>query len=382
MNAMHRARAGLGLAALLLAGCATGGTSPQGGSQPAPSVALSSAQLAEGAGHACIVDASGGPVVDWSHLRNPILSYPTAGVKDEAIVWAQGRWHMLFSYVTTDPSQPGGVRWDIGTATGTDLVHWSVPTLWPEQDGVLGAASPDVVRTPAGGYLVTYQSDPGASDLPGAQSHLYYRTSADLDTWSAPRPLAASLAPSPQDRMIDGALVFTGHQLLLGFKYSSPTQADVFEMARSTSGTPAGPWVLVGRPDISVDGGTVENYEFVRAAGAWRLVATSNNLDQPWLFTLAGDPDTAAGWLRWKGGYPLQIPSEAFDTGPGISSIGYEHANSAFLCSAASLPGHYFYLLYAGSDELTTFGGWGHAKIGVARSTDLVHWQVPPGPAG
>jgi hypothetical protein len=179
--------------------------------------------------------------------------------------------------------------------------------------------------------------------------------------------------------MIDGAFVFTGHDLLLGFKYSSPTQPDVFELARSTTGRPRGPWQLVGRPDIEVDAGTVENYEFVMAGGQWRLVATSDNLDQPWLFTLAGDPGQAAGWLHWSPGYPLSVPSEAFNSGPGISSIGFEHANSAFLCDASARAGHYFYLFYAGSNELTRFDGWGQAKIGVARSTDLVHWQVPPG---
>jgi hypothetical protein len=83
--------------------------------------------------------------------------------------------------------------------------------------------------------------------------------------------------------------------------------------------------------------------------------------------------------LQWSAGYPLSIPSEAFNSGPGISSIGFEHANSAFLCDASAQPGHFFYLFYAGSDELTQFDGWGHAKIGVVRSTDLIHWQVPPG---
>jgi hypothetical protein len=33
---------------------------------------------------------------------------------------------------------------------------------------------------------------------------------------------------------------------------------------------------------------------------------------------------------------------------------------------------------YAGSTDLTRVGGWGHARIGLARSTDLVNWQVPP----
>ncbi len=316
--------------------------------------------------------------VAWSGLANPVFSNANGAAKDQAIVWSGGTWHLLFSYVTLDPSEPGGVRWDVATATSPDWAHWSRPLTLPRQDGVLGVASPDVVRSPSGAYLVTYQSDPGSSAFPAVQDRLYYRSSDDLRSWSAPHPLAASLAPAPGDRMIDGALVFTGRQLLLGFKYSSPTQPQVFEIARSTTGRPEGPWVLVGRPDITVNGDTVENYEFLVLAGRWHLVATSNVLDQPWLFTLAGDPRTASGWLRWSGGYELGVPSEAFNTGPGISSVTFEHANSAFICDASELPGHFYYLFYAGSPELTRFGGWGHAEIGVARSTDLVHWQVPP----
>jgi hypothetical protein len=358
-----------------LAGCSSSAAAT------GPSAALNPAELAAGADHACIVPGPAGPagpVVDWSALRNPILSEPSAGVKDPAIVWTGGRWHMVFSEVTDDPSKPDGVSWDVATATSRDLVHWSAPDPWPAQPGVLGAASPDVVRDPAGDFVVTYQSDPGASAPSDAQSRLYYRTSTDLVSWSAPHPLAATLAPSPSDRMIDGALVFTGRDLLVGFKYSSPDQPDVFEIARSTTGRPAGPWELVGRPDIEVAGGTIENYEFVTLGGVWHLMATSNNLDEPWLFTLEGHPSRPDGWLDWSGGHQLTIPSQRFNRGPGISSIGFEHANSGFLCDAGSLPGHFVYFIYAGSDELTRFGGWGQAKIGVARSTDLVHWQVPP----
>jgi hypothetical protein len=75
----------------------------------------------------------------------------------------------------------------------------------------------------------------------------------------------------------------------------------------------------------------------------------------------------------------LDVPGQAFDTGPGLSSLGFEHANSAYLCVTGASTGHEVYLLYAGSTELTQFGGWGHAAIGIARSRDLVHWQVPPG---
>jgi hypothetical protein len=374
-----RRRLALGLAAAMLAGCGAGAMG-----SPPPSVgtllsATSVRALRGGAGHACLVPGPGRPVLDWSRLDNPILSYRSAGAKDEAVLWTGDRWHMLFSYLTADPSLPGGVSWNIATATSPDLSHWSAADPWPHQLGTLGVASPDIVRDPGGQYLVTYQSDPGETDPPGRQDRLYYRMSKDLRIWSAPLPLAPTLAPLPGDRMIDGALVFTGHQLLLGFKFSSPTQPQAFEIARSTTGSPQGPWQVVGRPDIVVNGDTIENYEFVHLAGRWRLVATSNNLDQPWLFTLTGDPQTPRGWLHWTAAYQLNVPSQQFNRGPGTSSVGFEHANSAYLCDATSLPGHFYYLLYAGSDELTRFGGWGHAQIGVARSTDLVHWHVPPG---
>jgi hypothetical protein len=351
---------------------------PAGASSAGPTQPLTASELRAGAGHACIVGGSSAPAVDWSSLRDPIISDRSGGVKDEAVVWADGQWHALFSYVTDDPHGPGGVRWDIATATSPDLAHWSAVAPWPAQRGVLGVASPDLTRNRSGRYVVTYQSDPGGGPPSHLPARLFYRTSTDLLHWSPPHPLAPQLAPSTGDRMIDGALVSTGHQLLVGFKYSSPTQPDVFEMARSTTGRMRGPWTLIGRPDIRVNGGTVENYEFVQVSGLWRLMATSDNLDQPWLFTLAGDPDRPRGWLRWTAGYPLTVPAQAFDTGPGISSVGFEHANSAYLCATGPSPGHEAYLFYAGSSELTQFDGWGHADIGVARSADLVHWEVPP----
>ena len=292
--------------ALVMVGVA--GASP---SASAASQRLTADQLTAGASHACVPAGGRAPTVDWSALHDPVLAATAGGVKDEAAVWAGGHWHLLFSYVSYDPSGPGGIRWDIAAATSTDMVHWSAVDPWPPQPGVSGVASPDIVRQPSGTYLVTYQSDPGALPPSSENSRLYYRTSADLRHWSAPRALAHSLAPAPTDRMIDGALVYTGHQLLLGFKYSSPSQPDVFEVARSASGGPQGPWTVVGRPDITVEGGTVENYEFVRVAGLWRLMATSNNLDQPWLFTLSGNPDRARGWLSWSPGRQLDIPRAA-----------------------------------------------------------------------
>jgi hypothetical protein len=288
-------------------------------------------------------------------LANPILSYPTVGVKDQALQWSGGQWHMLYSDMTATKAAPD-VHFSVAVSSSPDLRHWSTPRVIADN-----AASPDIVRSPSGTFIVTYQTPQG----------LAYRTAsnASLRSWSAPHPLGRGLA----HRMIDAALAFTGHGVILGFKAGSSTQHFEIAWAPSLTGT----FRVVGRPDIAVYGDTVENYEFLTVGGAWHLVATSNTLDQPFLFTLgAGDPKTPSTWLHWSTGQQLSIPNESFNSGTGISSVGYEHANSAFLCVG---PGGEDYLTYAGSTELTQFGGWGHARIGLARSSDLVHWEVPPG---
>jgi len=362
--------------ALSLTACGASGAVAGHGPTSARTTTPAGSATTVGADHDCVVPGSGTPEVSWSALRNPILSDPGAGEKDQALVWAGGRWHMLFSFVTGDTPVPGDEHWNIATATSPDLVHWSAPSPWPVQPGVLGVASPDIVRSPSGLFVATYDSGPG--EVGGGQAKLYYRTSPDLVTWSVAHPLALQLHPAPGDRMIDPTLAWTGHGLVLGYKFgvASGTTSQHFEVAWSPSGSIDGPWTSVGRPDISVYGDTVENLEFLAVAGRWRLVATSNSFDQPWMFDLAGDPTRPASWLHWVHGRMLNVPGQAWDSGPGISSVGYEHANSVFLCDARAADG-YYYITYAGSDELTRFGGWGHAEIGIARSTDLIHWSIP-----
>lgn len=322
--------------------------------------------------HACIAQGSAAPDVAWSALKNPILAYPDAAAKDQALIWAKGSWHMLFSYVTNDTPIAGGENWDIASAESTDLRTWSPPVPWSEQPG--GMASPDVVRSPSGLYVSTYDSPPGENGP--TQAKLYYRTSTDLVNWSAPHPLAQALYPNPGARMIDPALAWTGRGLILAYKVGSTSQSQAFEIAWSQSGSLSGPWEVVGRPKITVYGDTFENYELLPVMGRWHLVATSNALDQPWIFSLSGQPAEPRSWLHWVDGHEMRVPSEAWNTGVGLSSVTYEHANSAFLCQDPA--DGYSYLTYAGSQDLRRFGGWGHAEIGIARSKDLIHWTVPP----
>jgi hypothetical protein len=179
--------------------------------------------------------------------------------------------------------------------------------------------------------------------------------------------------------MIDPALVRSPAGLLLGFKTGIPDgpEPQEFQLARSTTGELDGPWELVGKPDISVFGNTIENYQFLHLGRQWQLLATTNTFDRPYLFDLRGNPRDATGWLDWSTGRELKIPQERWNTGRGSTGITFEHANCAFIVDGRKI-GAYYYLVYADSSDLTDFGGTGHAKLAVARSKDLAHWSVPP----
>ena len=263
----------------LVAGCAGGGSAPIAGST----------QSSAGADHACVTAGGSAPRVAWSQLRNPILSYANAAVKDQALVWDAGRWHMVFSYVTNDSPVSGQEHWGIATAESTDMVHWSAPMPWSDQPG--GMASPDVVRAPGGDFVATYDSPPGEAGP--TEAKLYYRTSPDLVHWSSPHRLAPGLHSAPGTRLIDPALAWTSDGVVLAYKVGTTAQAQAFELAWSKSGSLSGQWSVIGQPTIKAYGDTFENYELLTVGGHWHLVATSNSFDQPWIFTLRGDPALA-----------------------------------------------------------------------------------------
>lgn len=310
-----------------------------------------------------------GPALDWAGLRNPVLGYAGRATKDPALVWSDGRWVALFSSVDVRG------RWRIGITTSPDLRRWSRLRFLPHDVRVEGEASPDIVRSPDGRFVVTFQSF--VHDVDGGEAKLWYRTTHDFHEFSTPHRLGLGLHPGAADRMIDPALVWSPAGLLLGYKFGLRDGPQAFEIARSASGSLDGPWTLVGRPDISVLGDTVENYQFLRLDGRVELLATSNNLDRPYLFDLAGASDRPAGWLHWSAGRQLVVPQEAWNPGRGITGATFEHANCAFVVDRRRIDGFVF-IVYADSPDLTSFGGQGHARLGIARSRDLVHWSVPP----
>jgi hypothetical protein len=308
------------------------------------------------------------PSIQWASLRNPLLRSARYAVKDPALVYAAGRWRALFSAVDRNG------HWRIGLASSPNLQQWSPITLLPHDPRTEGEASPDVVRAPDRRWIVTYQSF--VHDRPAQAPKLYYRTTEDFTHFSDARPLGEELHPGPDDRMIDAAVAWTPAGLLLAYKYGSVVQH--FEFARSRSGSLDGPWKLIGRPEITVYGDTVENYQILQRNGRWQLLATSNTLNRPFLFELSGNPRTPAAWLHWSKGRELHVPQESWNPGRGVSGTTYEHANCAFVVNRGPINGT-TYLVYSEARNKTTFGGEGPAVLALARSENLLAWSVPAG---
>ncbi len=359
------ARGAVLVAVLALAACSSG-SKPVG--QTTGPGARSSSPTTEPATTTTVA----APGIPWTRVHNPIYGDTDFATKDPALVAAGGDWVALFSRVDQHGS------WRIGIARSRDLLTWSTETVMPHDPATQGEASPDVVKAPDGSFVVTYQSF--VHDRAGGLAKLYARTTTDFRTFSAPIRLLANVHNAPADRLIDPAVAYSPAGLMLGYKVGTTDAGSVqhFEMARSTSGKLTGPWQIVGQPNIRVYGDTIENYQLFVVDGDQYLLATSNLLDRPELFRLTGNRSKASGWLTWSSARELQVPKEAWNTGTGVTGASYEHANCAFLVGADRQPDGWFYLVYADSSEVSAFGGSGHAKLALARSTDLVHWSVPP----
>jgi hypothetical protein len=86
------------------------------------------------------------------------------------------------------------------------------------------------------------------------------------------------------------------------------------------------------------------------------------------LYSISGDGSKDEDWLEWIDGYELDIPKEDFNS---------DHvANAPFIADWREHDG-YFYCIYAGRSENKSYLGRGDNKIALARSKDLVQWEVP-----
>ena len=323
--------------------------------------------------------------LDWSRLRNPVLSDPDWSLKDACVHYHAGLFHLFTSAFNEERSTVIGITTpDFQTYTKTGLC-----LTGPELEAV-GICSPNI--TVAGDrFLLTLNT---WGQRPPRLNQLYYLESPDLRHWSAPRPLAGNLTAG--HRCIDLALAGAPGQWIGIWKEGSRTRI-------ATAAQLDGDWQFLGTGDLlferampSRDPKIIhENFQFLMLDGVWHLLSTDYPPHHPWLYRRAGDD-----WTHWVDGRRLLIPSERFNSipaalaapkltpcwdNPAAGHIVDGLDNAAFLCDWRDSDGH-FYLLYAGKNEdgrdrfngTASDGPWprGWNKLALARSRDLQTWTV------
>jgi hypothetical protein len=313
------------------------------------------------------------PFIDWSHLKNPVLSYPNWSVKDAAMAYRRGTFYLFFSAFYEDRGQ---VRCHVAEVSTTDFKRYSDPifNFGGEDDGWAGMCSPDV-QFLYGQYVMTFNSWGDA----GKRNELFYETSKDLTHWSKRKTLALNLTDSADQHPIDASLAEAESGYYLVYKDSPPGIHSRPRMAFAKSLD--GPFQYVDDGIVAMlmkdgkdNGYYHENFEFVHAGDQWFILATdylhnSQNHDKydmqaPYLYTL----EPGSHWLRWTGGYMLDLPGEEFNK----ESI----ANAAALYDWRKYDG-YYYVIYAGRNDGQMYAKRGWNRLALARSKDLIHWSVP-----
>jgi hypothetical protein len=304
------------------------------------------------------------PFIDWANLRNPVLSYPQWSIKDSAMAYRDGVFYVFFSAFY---EEHGRVRSHVAEVSTPDFKTYSQPILDfdGEEAGWIGMCSPDVQRL-GETYVLAFNS---WGDDPERPDQLFYMTSKDLQHWSPRQPLGADLTAG--HGVIDASVAPAGGGLYLIWKEGRPPQQMRTRLAEAKS--LSGPWHFVGSgyPALKMASGqenglTHENFEFLWIDGKLHLLSS----DYPhghheYLYTLLDPSQT----LDWGEGFELNIPAESF--------------NQMAPCDAAAIydgrkQDGYFYLIYAGRNDATTYLHRGWNRLALARSKDLVHW-VPAG---
>ncbi len=302
------------------------------------------------------------PFIDWANLHNPILSYPNWSIKDTAMTYRDGVFYVFFSAFYDDH---GRVRSHVVEVTTRDFKTFSDPVFDfdGEDDGWIGMCSPDVQKL-GNFYELSFNS---WGDDPQKPDQLFYMTSKDLIHWSARKPLGENLTAGRG--VIDASVTRAGEGFYLMWKDGRTPMKMGPRLAEAKS--LAGPWHYVGSGIVSLkmpngeENGLIhENFEFLWIDGKLNVLSVDYSPGRfECLYTLL-DP---AKPLEWGNGLKLDIPAESFNQMVPV--------DAGVIFDARAHDG-YYYLLYAGRNDVTTYLHRGWNRLALARSKDLVHWAA------
>ncbi|MEQ8704828.1 MAG: hypothetical protein RIC19_12955 [Phaeodactylibacter sp.] len=307
--------------------------------------------------------------LDWSALRNPVYQHEGWSVKDACMIYneADSTFYLFFSAFYFDD---GRERSHLSAVKTKDFRSFSDPLfLWDgRKDGWIGLCSPNLTVV-QGKYILTYNS---WGDKKGKPNQLFYAVSEDLEHWERDIPLAHEL--TTDKRAIDASLAYHEGKYILSWKGKKGKT----RMACSESDLDSFQFINFGYPvylmrEGGENGMIHENYEYFQADDQWWCLTTDYAYNPyrehaPYLYKLKEAPSQFPSWLQWEDGYKITIPIEkGFNTSYA--------ANAAFICDGRAYDG-YYYMIYAGRTENKTHAKRGDNKLGLARSRDLVNWDI------
>jgi hypothetical protein len=313
------------------------------------------------------------PFINWGNLQNPVYAVDDWSVKDASMIYEEesGLFYLFFSAFFHVGDR---VNSHVVSVKTKDWVNFSDPLfIWEGAElGYHGLCSPEVHHFD-GKYVLTYN---GWGDKPGKVNQLYYAESYDLENWDKHIPLGREV--TAEYRAIDAALAYHEGTYFLYYKESRPHgNLNRLDLTRAAYASGLdGPWqfVYAGYNQFTYHNGSQsikihENYRLLEIDGTWYMQNTGYRPHEPYLFEIGGNSGDIAWWTVWSNGILLEIPvEEGFNTA--------HRANAAHLQDWRKYDG-YFYLLYAGNTENESFWGRGNNRLGLARSKDLIIWEVP-----
>lgn len=310
-------------------------------------------------GATLIISASYAQEIDLSKIKSPILfkgDYKFA-FRDPAVVYDQGKFHLYFTLV--ERAADSGMYLFTAYSQSEDLVHWSFPKKLTPKDRNLNYSSPGNIVKYKDEWIMCLQTypTPNLETWGNKTSRIWIMRSKDLEHWSAPELLMVKGSEVPiakMGRMIDPYLLEDGIE-------------------------PGKWWCYYKQNGVSMSYSyDLLNWTFFGTANSGENVTVLNNGGE---YVLFHSPKNGIGLKR------SSSPSE-WGKDEALITLGQKDWPWAQrrLTAATVIDltndqkfGKYIMFFHGSSEEgaTPTYNAHNNASLGIAWSTDLIHWEWP-----
>lgn len=285
-------------------------------------------------------------------LKDPRLLIGDAetAYRDPACVYADGAFHLFFTYVD---DSCGGPYLFLGESVSADLEHWSPVRLLTPRDKSLNYSSPGNIVRDGNDWVICFQTycRENGEKYGNKNSRLYTMRSSDLKNWSEPKLLKVKgddVSFDEMGRMIDPYLLKKGNEWWCFYKQNGVSYSTSPDLEH---------WTFIGHTDAG------ENSCVLPYRDGYRMFSSPANGIR------VMDSDDLIHWHRAMD--DLTLGQKEWDWAQGRLTAGFVMENT----ERAALPRYIMFFHASLCSEEITFDN--HASIAIAFSDDLQTWVWP-----